>query len=277
MKYLLPSLVLSLAMVVFAAHNGSARDEPQLKPETLLIVGEADQRDYNSRIRAVRALPRDVSQVDVERLIEFLEIHVVDDSLRIAELNAIKNDIVVMLSRQDRSLPQVGGHLIAGFRDEAMDVVWRDYCLQHLSHWYRRSNDVEQKEEILEVLWEATELRESTYAGTSLLSLRYLMRRSPDSVDLEKLGQRALAVVKNESMSVPSRISGMQVAETQVDALPVARALAQDSSENVLLRTSALGVLGRSLEEQDITILKEFSNSSDVRLRMAARAGLSRG
>lgn len=243
-------------------------------PEVLLIVGAGPDRDYNSRMRAVQRLPLDLSRSDIDRLVEFLRIQAHDDPLQSGHLNSVKNDVVVMLQRQNRPYAGFSAHLIEGFRNEEMDVVWRDYCLQHLPGWHQISRDPEERGGIVDLLWEATLLKESTFAGTALLTLRQMANDSAAGIEQQKLADRALSVASDTGMSNPSRISAIQVASAHPNILPLARKLAQDASANMLLRMSAVGVLGTSAAAEDLKILESFSNSSDVRLRGSARASL---
>lgn len=239
-----------------------------------LIVGEGESMDYNVRIRAVRDLGFQLANADVEHLIDFLQKKLDEDIIKLAEFNAVKNDVVVWLLRQERTPANLAAKLQDGFRDKSMDSVWRDYCLQHLARCYQLSDERAEREDILATLMEATLSRESTFAGTALLTSRQIEKHSPGTFDPKDLEERALRVAANPEMPNPSRVSGLQLAASHPDALPLARELAEDSSADMLLRMSAINVLKGSRTPEDVNLLHEFASSSDVRLRASARAAL---
>lgn len=275
MKHLsVPVIVLSCTCpALFAEPNTT---QPALSPDIQLIAGERGGEDYAARLHAVDRLPEDMPKSDVDQLLDLLGKTVEDDVLEPDFLNAIKNDAVEKLLSQNRPDPRVAGALIKHYQSREMDPVWRDYCLQHLPRCLDNETSIQEREKILDLLWQATLQTESTFAGTALLALNRIQNRLPQFVDSHELGDRALSIAKNPSFSHPSRISALQVAGTHPEAIPLARRLAHDGSTSPLLRMAAIRLLGTSRAPEDASILQKFANSSDVRLRASARAALDR-
>ena len=271
--YSIPAIICIFALIGHVT-IASANADITVSPKVLLIVGEGSTHDYNARMRAIHGLPLDLTQSDIDRLVGFLRIKVEEDRLPNAQLNAIKNDIVTKILKQRQAYANLSSHLIDGFKGEEMDVVWRDFCLQYLPSCHALSRDRSQQEQIVAVLWETTSIPDETFAGTSLLALRRISNDSPNDVDSYELAERALAVAKDENFSTPSRISALQVAKRHPDAIELSRLLARNNREDSVLRMSAISVLAQSDDSADKAILQELAGSSDVRLRMSARAGL---
>ena len=72
-----------------------------------------------------------------------------------------------------------------------MDVVWRDYCLQHLPGAFRLTPSADERARITEALWDAARQEGSTFAGTALISLHRIAQEWPDAVKTPDLADAA--------------------------------------------------------------------------------------
>jgi HEAT repeat protein len=86
---------------------------------------------------------------------------------------------------------------------------------------------------------------------------------------------KAYTTARNDSVKAASRVTALQVGAALEDSrmLPLARQIMSEQTD-VQLRMSALAVLGSQGEADDILILRRYDDSSDIRLRSAARAAL---
>lgn len=249
--------------------------DPLVSEDVRLIAGAGPSvANYHLRAVAARELGLRLEPRDVEYLFLFLDKKLKDDALRPSELNGIKNDVVTMLLRQEQPPESLVGHLLNGFRSDSSDEAWRDYCLQFLPKAHATFARSETREKILQTLWEATEEKKSTFAGTALLGLRTIKNVTPDAVDVEQLEDRAFEIARDPAVSMPSRISAIQVCGDEAAAMDFVRAIAIDPSANALLRASAIAKLGRSPSDADRRLLEGLATAADVRLRIAARAAL---
>ena len=93
--------------------------------------------DPDKRHATLNSLTRQLSTNDVAELLAFLESHPGDYAgLRPITFNAIKNDVLDVLLRQDKPVIGLGGKLVDMLRDPQQDETWRDYCVQYLAPYY---------------------------------------------------------------------------------------------------------------------------------------------
>jgi hypothetical protein len=241
-----------------------------------IVSNGSSLTSYADRMSAARDLSRHLTPGQIEELMDFLRMDPRDDSLGVTELNAVKNEVLVELLKQDRLSLAVIPFVLEALEDEATDPMWREYMLQHLVTCYRRADDPSVRERIVQTLWRAAEERDGTFAGTSLLTLRQVSKDFPASVPPSELQARAAAIAQDREVSQPSRIAAIQVAGRHPGVIAIARQIVQEERD-VLLRTAAIPVLGGSSDPADREILRGLSQSPDIRLRMASEAALRGG
>jgi hypothetical protein len=161
------------------------------------------------------------------------------------------------------------------FHDETTDEVWRDYCIQHLGTWYGKEGDAGRRETIRDVLWAATAETDSSIGGTALISLKRASEAG--GIDRARLAETALARCLDDGCGELTKITALQICAElgETGVLPTARAIA-DSKRSVPLRMSAIAVLGTLGNEEDRSLLEPYAQSTDTRLRTAARSALER-
>jgi len=239
------------------------------------VLGYGEKKNYITRVRAVQELGRNLPLADVQALYAFLNKRASQDNLPPAELNTVKNNILNVLGRQTKPPTNFGRVLIAMSRDKEHDVLWRDYCLQHLGGWYRKAASDDEKEDIASALWDATGEKKGSISGTALLSLSFNV--GGPGIAEKAVSGKALQACQDKEYSEMAKITALQVCATlgETQALPVARDLATGSG-NALLRMSALAAIGALGDARDRPLLEKYAASSDVRLRKAARAALDK-
>ena len=99
--------------------------------------------------------------------------------------------------------------------DPAQDEVWRDYCLQFLGTAFQRfgRERFEGDEEALQTLRNALSLKDGTFAGTALLSLRKAaaVRRELNLSVL--VAKAALSIASSKNYSSQSRVTALLTLE----------------------------------------------------------------
>jgi len=250
-----------------------------------LIAGQTEQEDYTVRAAAIHSLPTNLKRVDVEGLYAFLrsrmDAHPDMDAL---SLNALKNDTMQVLIAQDALPKDLLAVMLALYRNPTMDILCRDYCLQHVALYYeRRWNPADDarladpdRAAALAVYEEALASKGSGFAGTALLGLSRLSEQYPE-VDRARLGERSLAIALDEGTEPATRVTavGMCGLLGKTEVLPRARILAQ-TGENTPLRLASVGSLGLIGEAQDLELVESLGAGSDEAVRKAAQVALKR-
>lgn len=160
--------------------------------------------------------------------------------------------------------------------DPAQGTIWHNYILQKLDVLYLHPDGADQRPQILERLWQESRSPKPTIAGTTQMTLLRLYEQQPDAVDTPRLIRYAVWVVERSAYSNSDRLSALHVlsALDQPKAATYARAWLNDAHCPILLKTSALAILGQQLQESDHLLVQSYLDHPDLRLRAAAKAGL---
>lgn len=241
-----------------------------------LIVGQKKSDNYLERIRAIHALPTNLSQEQIQAFYSFLDTKLGDQKLSDLEFNGLKNELVVKLMAQDSKPPDLAAHLVAMYHDKTFDPTWRDYCVQFFGKWYLLAPDNDGKKAMYEGLFEAVKETDGTVARAALGQLAFHAGRP--GFDHAKISDLAYGVLAGPGYEDNVRLVALQVCgELRNDkALPIARAILRDPSLPVLMKMAAMAVIGRMGGKEDLSILEKFSRSFDLRLQGAATAAISR-
>lgn len=240
------------------------------------ICEDTEGYSYEARFRLIRALDGTISMGDMEHYLDFLERPFKEGSLQRGELNTLKNDLADKLLMQRRYPEDLADRFLKMVDHKTLGIVWRDYVLQKLPDLYERV-EKDERIRILEKLWEKADDTHHTFSGTALLGLSRLSSHYPDAVASNQLAEKALAVVKGVEFPEQNKLTALQIlAEARhPEVLNLAReTLNTDSS--VMLRVSAIGVLGLVGQSVDREILSAYAKSPEYRLRRAAEAALER-
>lgn len=254
-----------------------------VRPGVAIASGVASD-GYPERLAAARALPDDLSAREIELLMIFLDERFdARNALGLLEYNNVKNEILNVLGRQQSLAPGLGAFLAAAAVDERHDSVWRDYCIQHLQPYCKRrwaqggpAPDDPDWPTIEEAYRRAAAERQTARAGTALLGMSLLaVERGLFARD--RVAERALELAAAEDAAIEARVTALQVCARLkcAAAAPLARRLAGGRGP-VMLRMSAIALLGDVGEARDLEDLAKLSASSESRLRTAAKSALRR-
>ena len=125
---------------------------------------------------------------------------------------SIKNDLIEWLEDQRPPIESLTSTLVALSEDPAQPDVIRDYAIQHMGSWAELLNESTVPwqsgalVELTEQLWVATDLKEHSFAGTALLSLRRLKGELS-----ARIQQRAKEILENSEYSSLSRATALQL------------------------------------------------------------------
>lgn len=249
---------------------------PSLSPAVGSILAPASSPRYATLYRTVQSLPAVLQPAEAEALLDFLAQTSLSASLSESESGGIKNDIADLLLRQP-SLPRNSDTVfLAMLKDPSQGPVWNNYVLQKLPALLSRLPSEEQRAPLLAALWSATEDPTIGFPGTALLGLLRLSRADANTVALSAVSERAFQVAQNPAAAASDRLTALQIASEagHAEVLALARTLLH-ADVPVMLRASAIAVMGKQGEASDIPQLEPFLKSADLRLREAAKSALA--
>lgn len=236
-----------------------------------LIVGEGDQQFYNPRVKAIHALPNDLSDDQIEVCYEFLYKKIETQKLPNLEFNGLKNELVFALMRQKKKPSELSSHLVKIYRDKSFDTTWRDYCVQFFGKWYPGAPDNQGRKEMVAGLWDALDERHNSIAGAASSQLAWLARKYPEVISPTKVSQKCLEALRDKDCNDISMVSLLQACAVlnSQDVLPVACTIVEQK-KNAMLRISAIGTIGSVGNEQNLPLLKKCANENDMRIKKVA-------
>ncbi len=285
-------------------------DEPQLSdPVRSLLFQDEQEHNYPSLLAEINKLTYSLLDDDVAALIDMLAWpnDRFPEGMRPIEINAVKNDVLDKLLRQE-ILPEGVGRAMAEMAgDSSQDVVWRDYCVQFMGTFYDRAaaeqefapkninggaqasatadnEDVASLDElqiIRAAMFQALDVRGSTIAGTALIGLENLSR-THDEFDREEIIGKAVEIASDELASTESRLTALRLAAHLTaegtghkETAATARMLAQ-TGETVLMRSAAIVTLGEVGSASDRELLESYALDDNRQIVHAAKLALQR-
>ena len=257
----------SLAEVTFKV------DKVEPIPGNLLVIlGQNEKKDYFTRIKTVHKLAKNLSQPEINTLYLFLNRKNNEDSLKPEEFDALKNEVSMAIMGQEKKPLNYANNLMAMYADIAHDVVWRDYCIQHLCQWYSQA-DAAERPLIANTLWNATEKKQLSIAGTALIALSN--NTGGPNISKQDVADKAYELCVDPQCGELAKTTALQICAKLRDkrALPVAKQIAE-SGARVPLRMSAIAAVGTLGDASDKPILEKYASSTDVRLRKSAESAL---
>lgn len=185
---------------------------------------------------------------------------------------ARKNDLADGMLAESRLLAGFAVEFLAMLDDPAQGQIWHNYILQKLDTLYLHPDAAEQREQIMKRLWAESRSPTPTFAGTALMTLLRLHEERPDVVKLAKLSNRAEWVVVRDAYTNSDRLSALHVlsATNEGQAKAVARIWLDEPDCPILLKNTAIAVLGQQLKASDIALIQAYRDHADFRLRSAA-------
>jgi len=250
-----------------------------------LVAGHGRPNDYVTRMSTLHALGTRLSPADIDGLYAFLHSGVGDHpGLDKYEVNALKNDALQVLIAQETIPSGLLEEILGMYRDPAVDVLWRHYCLQHIAMYIQRRwppadagrTDDPDYRKALAAYEEALTIRGGGFAGTAMLGLARLSMEYPD-VGPTRVGSVCLESALNEREDVATRVTAIALCGTlgQTNVLSRARIVAQ-VGEVMPLRLAAIGTFGLVWTMEDMDLMKSLAASGDHAISKAARTALGR-
>lgn len=260
--------------------KNNAKNVHELKKfsEVEIVTSKAAGTTYASRIKATHRLGGHLSDADLKELYTFLHRKPGTDPLtRGLEFNGVKNETVIALMNQQKYPVDLTRQLVEMYQDKTLGTTWRDYCIQFLSQWYPQTTTAAEKEMIVKTITAAFQEKDNGIAGTAVIAASKLAGKSDFKPD--QVGAVAQQLAEDKNVNPVSRISALQVSARMKNfqAVVTARDIIKNQPKvPVMLKMSALAVLGTNGDSSDLRTLEEYRNSSDIRLRAAAAAAWHR-
>jgi len=238
------------------------------------VVDNSGCCSYVERMTQIKKLSKTLSSDDIVILYDFLY-GKEKGTLSVLQFNAIKNNVVLALKSQKVFPRDLGTHLIAMYRDEKFDDVWRDYCIQFLGSTYEALSD-DEKVEVQEVFEDAMKYKKKTISGTVLLSMSRLDHLKEFSPNL--VAAYAQKIVEDKEVVYFVKSTALQISSKykNPDCLKSARAILKSKESHSILLMSAIAVVGEHGDVSDKEVLKKLSSCKDSRLRKAATTAVKK-
>jgi hypothetical protein len=261
-----------------------------MHPLVRMII--AEETGQGSRMKAAKSLSRDLSQADLEALMEF--INQPREDLHTSAGRALVDAIINAMRRQE-TFPVGMSEALARLYRDSPDPVLQGYAIQYLWCLYidrddhhRHETDHATREMILTTLIKAASETDRSYSGTALMALNAITR-SP-ALQQEPETRRQLAAHAGDidsgflkAASSPEtdklcRISALQVCAMRglTGILPVARGVAADPKEDPNIRISAIAAIGMLGNAGEDSQLLETLQKQGARLAYAAVPALEK-
>ncbi len=247
-------------------------------------LGKTPKEDHMLRMNALKTLGKDLAGGDIDEIYRFIRSKPEDHPiLEYLMLNSMKNELMDLILSQANPPLDVCNLLVEIANDPEQDEVNRDYCIQHFRNCYdvfcatNRPGIVNPEQQMLmDAYWKAIDGKEKCLPATALLGVEYLSREH-NEIDRKVVGEKALNMAKDYSMSGNARATALQVC-TQMglfDALPLARVESQ-SGDVITLRMAAIASLGDMGNNEDVKLLETLSADTDERIKISAQSALKR-
>jgi hypothetical protein len=190
---------------------------------------------------------------------------------------ALQNEIMNKLRSQKPAQPGLGKLFVRLATNMSLEDGTREYALQHLAHWQSQIADAEEKAEIQSFLVESARQEKGARAGSALLAA-YRAARADRNADKSELVKTAFAMANDAQASVSVRTTALAICadENHQDALPLARALANQDN-NFGLRLAAISALAKLGAGEELSILKTLSDDTSAHpvVQRAAKTALT--
>ncbi len=240
-----------------------------------LIVGMTDEDYYQPRVDAIHSLEYDLPEEQIKALMDFLFTKIENQRLPDLEFNGLKNELTWALIRQHQQPVDLAQNLVKMYKDRTYDVTWRDYCVQFCGKNYPYTASKDDKEIMIEALFNATKERDNRIAGTAAYMLCQLTKTQGTRKD--KVADAAYEAISDPVCDNVSKVSLLQAGAELGDIrfLPAARDLAKNARD-IPLRMSAIAAVGFLGDATDLDFLASLTQINDIRIQKPALAAIER-
>jgi hypothetical protein len=222
----------------------------------------------------------------VQEAFGFLDLrYSADYGMSLLEFNALKNDLLLKLIRQNKLPADLCNRMIGMYRDRTHDDLWRDYCVQHFLIYYERKwpsgpapKEDREAAAIQSAYWDAADETGNTIAGTALLGLERLSR-TETSVDRRRVADKVRQYAENDNCPLQTRITSMQLCGVMglEGILATARRVAENAGNRIPLRMSAIATIGDVGGQSEAEFLTRIAaQASNMYVQNAAKSALKR-
>lgn len=264
------------------------------------IAGPAALADLPQNARAdlyaerIHRLGRDLSAAQQRLLGEWIRGNK-PEHLDDGSWHWLVNDVMDALCRQKEPMSGMSDAFILMSTDPKMDIVLREYAIQHLVDRLQPLNsgeaferDAKKRQMILSTIMDAAREQSGNLAGTATLALNNILHRQEQSVlskeqisaplKPEELQSLVINVASSPAISIPSKITALQICAERGfrNSLPVARKLASDEKEAVSIRLSAIALLGSLGTSEDVFLMESLRSGVNPRLTRAIDPALEK-
>ena len=260
-------------------------DIASLPTHLRVVIGLEKKDDYWARKNAIRQLGARLSQPELYALYAFLTTKLESQNFDAETFNSLKNDVLDILVLQEPLPQDLAAQMVSMFRDESLDDMWREYCVQHFIHYYERkwpaglSAEQDPERMALEsVYWEAAAEMKTRVAGTALIGLEKLSR-THEEIDRRQLAEATARMAFLEEGHSGSKLTAIRLCGQMElkETLPATRQLLATST-NTLLQLAAIASIGDMGTETDVELLGDIFTQMTNRaaLREAAQIAISK-
>lgn len=277
--------------------QGSGKREPAIADSTKsalgasqssparFILGDRGNLSGRQRISWIREHGKEFGEPEVKEIVDYLQSGEIPDGLSEGQWHWIVDELLTALRVETKNPGELTRQLEGIFSNSALDLVVRDYALQHLGHLGREGGD---QEVIRAAAMAGLQEIGSPMAGTALLVLHNEPATlsggtragngggTPPPDPAGDPGSLALTLLANERASLPSRVTALQVAAQRGTGGTVrAAAGVLESDAPVLLKIAAIAAVGEAGSPADLALLQSVSANSP-QLQRAIRSATAK-
>lgn len=248
--------------------SGRQSDGPAKRAPMDLILGESEL-DIHERVSQLENLDLPLDEGKLDAIYAFLEESAPPTGMGVEEWRWLTDAVFTLLRNDGGDDARYVKQLESMFRNLSGDPFIRDYAVQHLGHLLKAGHD---PSEILPVMRAAVAETGNTIAGSALLALDQNYPGDQETAEL------AFRLASDPATHLASRVTALQVTASQqmTEALPLVLGIANDSSQPVPLRLSAIAALGTLGGNQHQGALNILSRSRNHLIRAASNSALQR-
>lgn len=242
-----------------------------------LIIGQGEEDYYVPRVRAIHALPKNLSDLEIQSCYEFLEQKIETQKLPNLQFNGLKNELVWALVKQHKKPADLAALLVKMYKDKSYDVTWRDYCVQFFGKLYPELPDNQGRKDMVAGLWDALKNeRDTRIAGAASSQLCFLARKFPE-FNKDEVSAASLDALTDPKCANISKVAILQSCAIlgNEKALPVARKIAT-VEKSPIIRASAIAAIGILGNQKDLKFLRALEAAQDIRLQKPAKAAIEK-
>lgn len=257
----------------------ASKDISSIPEELSIIAGlTGDSSSYKDRMKAIKSLSRDLDDNSIDFLREFLTQHYDEESgMTPRGFNAVKNDVLDILLRQNELVDGLGEDLVEMFNDRTYGDIWRDYCVQYMAPYYEQALEAarsegesdrgvalnEELETIRDAYTTAMEDRSNSCAGTALIGVESLANKC-DKISIYDVQKSAADIAMDASGADYNRITGLRMSgKYELKAVVQSARLEAQIGESTPLRMAAVATLAEIGGEREISLLESLREESE--------------